>query len=245
MISNFKIRIKNYIDSHIDSIKLNQNILQQTNFSYNQLSNLFEESNFIPFSAWAISPNTILHVLNDIILNKRKNILEFGAGASTFYMAKLIETHALKTVFYSVESNKDWADEMERQLQILNIDDKVKIIYAPIVKVKKDLAFNDQSTWYDTELLNLEIHKDIKFDLILVDGPAGATSSFARYSAVPYLKNNLANNFSVFLDDIDREDEKKIVLEWQKILDCQALYRDRYAYFMKESNFDVSPFQIR
>ena len=217
--------------------------MQQTHFNYNQITQLFKESHFIPFSAWAISPSTILHVLNDIVINKRKGILEFGAGASTFYIAKCIKTLKLDTKFYSIESDKVWAEELNRQLAILDIDDFVKIIYAPIVEVPQQLGFRDQRTWYDIDIIESKI-KDEKFDVILVDGPVGAGTPYARYTAIPFLQEKLMPQYSIFLDDVNRHHEQEIVLEWKKMIKCSVTYRERYAVLSNSSNFEVHPFQL-
>lgn len=244
MINRIKKKLKHFIDVRIRLIKDQQRLNEQITFNYNQISQLFKEESFIPFSAWAISPSTILHVLNDIIINKRKNIIEFGAGASTFFIAKLIKTLKCESTFYSIESDKNWACELERQLKIYNLEDYVTIIYAPLVKVSEALLFKDQKKWYDLEVLKNSLKSNTEFDLIIVDGPYGGSTPFARYSAVPFLIDNLGKNYSVFLDDINRTEERLIAVEWGQMLNCNFKYIERYAVFSTAQRFDVSPFQL-
>lgn len=244
MIGYFKKRLKQVIDIRVKSIKENQHRLQQTHFNYAQLSQLFQEDTFIPFSAWAISPSTILHVLNDISINKRKAVIEFGAGASTFYIAKLIKTLQLPIVFYSVEADENWANELNRQLDLMKLSAFVNVIHCPQTKVPSSISYKEQQTWYDTDVL-MEVLKEIpEFDLVLVDGPVGASTPFARYSAIPFLKDKISTNFSVFLDDVNRPREAEIVNEWQKILDCKFTRKERYVTFTNAKSFDVTPFQL-
>ena len=244
MIIKIKNKLKNFVDSKVSLLKTHQHLLQQTNFNYNQISHLFKEDSFIPFSAWAISPSTILHVLNDITLNKRQNVIEFGAGASTFYIAKLIKVLDLNTVFYSIESDKYWAEEIQNQIQILKIEDFVKVIYAPLTPISGNIALRNQKKWYDPNLLEEKLPKKISFDLLLVDGPFGGSSPFARYSAVPFLKSKLAANFSIFLDDVNRPDEQEIIREWSEFLDCEIQFKERYGVISNSRNFNVTPFRI-
>lgn len=244
MINRIKKKLKHFIDVRIRLIKNQQRLNEQITFNYNQISQLFKEESFIPFSAWAISPSTILHVLNDITINKRKNIIEFGSGASTFFIAKLIKTLKCESTFYSIESDKNWALELKRQLKIYNLEEYVTIIYAPLVEVSEDLLFKDQKKWYDLEVLKNSLKSNTEFDLIIVDGPYGGSTPFARYSAVPFLIDNLAKNHSVFLDDINRTEEKLIASEWGKMLNCNFKYIERYAVFSTAQKFDVSPFQL-
>lgn len=244
MIGYLKKRLKQAIDFRVHSIKEKQHRLQQAHFNYSQLSQLFQEDTFIPFSAWAISPSTILHVLNDISINKRKAVIEFGAGASTFYIAKLIKTMQLPTVFYSVEADKDWAEELKKQLELMGLSAFVKVIHCPQAKVPSNLGYKEQETWYDTEVLQDALSEAPEIDLVLVDGPVGASTPFARYSAIPFLKNKMAANFSVFLDDVNRSREAEIAMEWQKVLKCRMNKKERYAAFTNTNRFDVTPFQL-
>jgi hypothetical protein len=244
MIKKIKLKIKKFVDLRVRLLKDQQHKNHQINFNYNQLSQLFSEDSFVPFSAWAMSPSTILHVLNDISINKRKNIIEFGAGASTFYIAKLLKTINSNAIFYSVESDKEWAVELQRQLDLYEISDFVKIIYAPLVKVSKDYALNDQKTWYNTNILDQTLKNQVEFDLILVDGPFGGSTPYARYSAVPYLGKYINEKTSIYLDDIQRKDEAEILVNWKKSLNFNVREIERYACLKKEQNFDVTPFQL-
>lgn len=244
MIDRLKNEIKRFVDTRVRLIKNQQRLNEQVSFNYNQLCQLFKEESFIPFSAWAISPSTILHVLNDIVLNDRKKIIEFGSGASTFYIAKLLKILHIKAVFYSIESDKEWFLQMKKQLELHRLKDYVKLIHAPQTGIVENLRLSGQKTWYDVEILTTELdEKD--FDLILVDGPFGGSTKFARYSAVPFLKSRIAQNFSVFLDDVNRRDERGISEEWENILQCKARYIERYAVFCTSKSFDVAPFQMQ
>lgn len=244
MIKKIKSHVNAIIDKKLDAVYRNQKLLQQTNFDYIQISNLFSQDHFIPFSSWSISPSTISHVLNDIIINKRKNIVEFGAGASTFYIAKLIKTLKLDANFFSVESNETWVRELRIQLEILDIHKFVTIIYAPIVnEIPTNLLYKKQKKWYDTRVLDKELKK-VRIDLILVDGPVGISTPFARYSAIPFLCNYLSDDFSIFLDDVSRTDEKEISSVWKETLDCEIYYFGGYVLFTTSQGFDVTPYQL-
>tara|TARA_R100000935_G_scaffold50402_1_gene76257 strand:+ start:3580 stop:4329 length:750 start_codon:yes stop_codon:yes gene_type:complete len=245
MIKRLKNKIKRLIDLRVNLIKDQQRLNEQTTFCYSQISQLFKEDSFIPFSAWAISPCTILHILNDISINKRRNIIEFGSGASTFFIAKLLKVMEINATFFSVESDKKWAYEMERQLKIYKLEDYVKIIYAPLKEVQDDILFRDQKTWYDSKVLERELLKIKKIDLVLVDGPFGGSTPYARYSAIPFLELKLASNYSIYLDDINRIHENVIIQEWKNKLNCEVKYIDRYAKISNSQDFDVTPFQLQ
>lgn len=244
MIRKLRNKLKNFIDVRVRLLRDQQHQNQQVLFNYNQLNQLFGEDSFIPFSGWAISPSTVLHVLNDITINNRKSIIEFGSGSSTFYIAKLLKILKSEAVFYSIESDEKWANELKDQLQLYGISDYVKIIYIPLTKVSKEYSFKEQLTWYDTQILERELNKENHFDLVLVDGPFGGSTPYARYSAVPFLSKQISNQTSIFLDDVLRVEEKVILKEWEKLLGKQSKIQERYGFFKGSTTFDVSPFQL-
>ncbi|PYE82143.1 hypothetical protein DFQ11_102724 [Winogradskyella epiphytica] len=112
MSFNLKKKLQTYIKDRIKEIGINQQKSEQVVLDYAHISRLFPEPNFIPFTDWSISPSVILHILNDIVINKRQHIIEFGSGASTLYIAQLIRTLNLPAQLYSVESSEEWLSKM-------------------------------------------------------------------------------------------------------------------------------------
>ncbi|MDT0688608.1 class I SAM-dependent methyltransferase [Salegentibacter sp. F188] len=251
MIRKLKNKIKEIVDIRFRLLRdqqhqNHQDLLyhHQVLFNHSQLKQLFHEDSFISFSAWAISPSTILHVLNDITINNRKYIIELGSGASTFYIAKLLKVLNSDAIFYTVESDEKWAKELKRQLQLYDIFDRVNIIIAPLVEVPNNYSFREQDTWYDTQVLEDNLTSKEEIDLVLVDGPFGGSTPYARYSAIPFLKSRIAREASIFLDDVQRPDEAEILKEWEKVLKRTSKIHERYGFFTSQRTFDVSPFQI-
>lgn len=241
----FKRKIKQFVDQRIKEIKKHQSQTQQIHFDYSQISKLFPEPNFIPLTSWAISPSTILHMLNDVVINNRQSIIEFGSGASTLYIAQLIKVQNLNTRFYSVESDEIWIEKMKNELKKLDLEDQVNFILAPLKEVAPELRLNEQTLWYDTEKISKALNgKSESIDLVIVDGPYGGSTPFARYSALPFIKTYLKKDFSVFLDDIHRSEEKIILQEWKEILGLKPIRFKRYGYFITNSSFSIQPFKI-
>lgn len=241
MIEKIQKKIRRILDVRIDFLIEKQ----QINFDYNYISQLFKEKDlFIPLTEWSLSPKTIAHVLNEIIIHKRKSIIEFGSGASTIYIAKLIKSMNLECMFFSVESNSEWAAEMSRQLKLHRLEEYVVIIQAPLTPVPEHLSCKEQKIWYDADSIQLAIKGAPLFDLVIIDGPAGNSTPFARFSAIPFLEKNLASSFSLFLDDIGRNHELQIIKEWQNILKCEIEYLNRYAVLHQNTRFRVNPFRL-
>lgn len=244
MIYSFKTKVKNFVDQRIKEVKKHQSSSQQTSLDFAQISKLFPESNFIPFTSWTISPSVILHILNDIVINKRRNIIEFGSGASTLYMARLIQTLKLDTKLYSVESNEEWMKKMEDELSLYNLQGIVTLIHAPLTKAPKNICLKGQELWYCIDSINEKLGATQEFDLVVVDGPFGGSTPFARYSAIPFLKSRLSNNWGVFLDDSRRDDEREIANLWAKALEVNPEFIHRYVYLTNNLSFETKPYTI-
>jgi len=128
---------------------------------------------------------------------------------------------------------------------MLTLKEHVKVIYAPLKNVSPDFIYKEQQSWYDLDPLDEILEKENFVDLILVDGPFGGSTPFARFSAIPFLNRKINDDFAVFLDDINRPEEREIVFEWKKILNCKMKFQGRHAYLHNKTNFDVSPLKIR
>ena len=235
-------RIKNIINEN----RANQKQLfygQNQLYATIKLQELLGEDHFIPFTGWSMSPMAILHCLNIISLKKPENIIEFGSGATTVYIAKLLKILDYKINFISVESDLNWKDKIEKQLQALDLSEYVKIVYAPLSEVSRDLTYKEQKTWYDVHHLNSVI-KEVSFDFVIIDGPFGGSTPYARYSAVPFLKNNTSQNTIWVLDDTRRPQEKEIASVWKSELALNISNFDRYSILYSNQEFDYSPYSI-
>ena len=235
-------RIKNIVNEN----RANQKQLvygQNQLYATIKLQELLGVDHFIPFTGWSMSPITILHCLNIISLNKPENIIEFGSGATTVYIAKLIKILGYEINFISVESDLNWKDKIDRQLQALDLLEYVKTVYAPLSEISSHLTHKEQKTWYDVNLLR-KVIKDFSFDFVIIDGPFGGSTPYARYSAVPFLKNNTSQNTIWLLDDTRRPEEKEIARVWKSELALNISHFNRYSILYSNQEFDYSPYSM-
>ena len=183
--------------------------------AYLLIQDLVKFPEYFPTTSSSLRFHTLAVILNDILINGRQNIIEFGAGISTLAIANLIKKNHLNCNFFSVEDNSDWLNILKSYLMKNNLQEHVNLIYAPLEKT--NLALENNS-WYSINALSENINKDLKFSLVIVDGPGAWKPEIrlSRYPAVPYLLNFLADNFSIYLDDMNRKGEKKILSLWQK-----------------------------
>ena len=59
-----------------------------------------------------------------------------------------------------------------------------------------------------------------KIDMLVIDGPPVSVGPLARYPVGPNLFPRLSAGATVFLDDTEREDEKRIVERWMQEFTC-------------------------
>lgn len=176
---------------------------------------------YMPWSVSAMQPSAIQQVLNEIILNDKNTIIEFGSGLSTLYIAALLKKR--KGVFFSVEHDQEWLERMREIVCNEGLEDNVKFVHAPLESSKLSLK---NLLWYSKSELDRNIGGQ-KFDLVVVDGPLAYQREIqlSRYPALPYLVESrlLNDNYTLILDDAQRPGEKEIIRRWGKLFDCNFI----------------------
>lgn len=207
------------------------------------LLNLLGPGHFIASTEMSMSPVTIYHILNDIALNDKTKIIEFGSGNSTIFVAALLNKLNLKATFFSVDDDDNWIENIKQSLLLNGISKvHVEFIHAPIKRTTQfDAALSPFFNWYDTNILKTKIG-DEKFDLVIVDGPNGALCPFSRFPAVPFLTGHLANSYSLYLDDTDRPEEKAILKKWSMLLEQDISFiKQKYGNIVKNAKYYTHP----
>jgi hypothetical protein len=178
------------------------------------LQDLLRDYGFVPVSGSAMSFESILTICNDILVNERKAVIEFGSGISTLVIASLIRRKGLACRFVSVDGNAAWQAIISRSLHDAGTATGVELIHAPVVPHRLAIAGN---SWYD-----LDSHRDSiavsKFDSVIVDGPEACNDriALARYPALPFLRDHLDfERCFVLLDDAGRAGEQEIRRRWK------------------------------
>lgn len=150
---------------------------------------------------------------NEILIHNRSRVLEIGCGMSTVMLSKFLSERGANMV--SLENDQGWIKVTEKNLG--GYKHACEFIHAELVP--QDI--NDRSyKWYDLDNDDVAAKLNYKpFDVLLVDAPIASTGYNARYPALHKLRDYLAEDFVVFLDDIDRESEERIASEWCKEFD--------------------------
>ncbi|KKP24471.1 MAG: hypothetical protein SZ59_C0002G0317 [candidate division TM6 bacterium GW2011_GWF2_28_16] len=155
------------------------------------------------FSPSGASVNySFLYILFKILdFVRPKNILELGMGESS----KLLFQYAYANKdsrLYCVDDNKFWMDKVKEENKDFNNDN----INSLLLNLKEKNINNFKIKAYDKLIENLN---DLKFNLILIDGPCG-NSRYSRFGALELITNNLAQDFVIIVDDYDRKGEQDL-----------------------------------
>jgi predicted O-methyltransferase YrrM len=191
------------------------NLMQKQNMHYKQMEALLSIHSVIKPSMplpqlrdSAISPDMANIIIQHVLNNKCKTILECGSGVST-----LLISYCLKKTgqgrLWSVDHEEKYALITKQNLKAHSANEYTTVIEAPLknITIKKK-----QWQWYDTAFL-----KDIdNIDLLIIDGPPRTVDSMVRYPALPLLFNSLNRHATIILDDASRPAEKDIVENWLK-----------------------------
>lgn len=229
MNSWVKIFIRRLVDMSM------KNVAEQiaaTRFS-NQLTPLFTNWAYLPLTNWAAGPEFLCHVANEICINRRRNIVEFGSGISTLLLARLAKLNNINLKISTIDKDLDWQMVIKKIAEQDKIAQYIEFIYNKIINGVREDIFEIQKKVFI---------KEEKFDCVLVDGPA---SGFivSRFDAVPIIKKFLAESFVIFLHDTDREEERQIIKDWAMLLPGVTLsFFPRYAMLSSHGQkFDSVP----
>jgi predicted O-methyltransferase YrrM len=182
---------------------------------------------------WAISPSTLVWMLDRLSDSSVQTILELGSGSSTIWFATALAKRGGEGRVVALESSADYAESTRTELAKHGLRDRAQVLHAPLVDTA--VPGRENQPWFDISVL-----PDLPpVDLLFVDGPVGSTAHQARYPAYPLLAERLAPGATVVLDDTGRPAEAAIVKAWKQESFCGRRLRevrrlDRATAFVSE-----------
>ncbi len=172
------------------------------------------QEGYLPYTMSAMRPVCLATILNDIIINQRKQILEFGSGISTLLIGRLARKNNLTLRVTSIEHDANWAQVLETIILTEQLESFIEIVHAPLQPSSFAIGSNK---WYDQNVLDGKTRNKL-FDLVIIDGPPAyeKIKQEARYPAGPYIYGKLTENAAIYLDDAEREGEQLILKKWEE-----------------------------
>ena len=199
------------------------------------LHKLYHQGGYLPFTGASLRFRLMACITNDIVINQKKAVLEFGAGISTIIFARLIRMNNLDTKIVTVDHSADWISLLQKMLTDEGLNEYVTFVHAPIVKsADMEFSFEYESTAVTKAL------GDTKFDVVVIDGPIAWSSDkrMSRVSNIKYFIKNLEVRYTIFVDDTERRGEKVLLKQLQKELGIAPVKMDpTFASFTKGQNF--------
>lgn len=163
----------------------------------------------MPISGWwAMSPLGLFAVVETMVRHAIRSVIEVGSGTSTVWIAyalrQLGDGHVI-----AFDHDEHFAARTRELLAQHNLSEYATVLQRPLIH---HVIGNEEYKWYD---LGEEFRPDAPAGLLLVDGPPGNTGERARYPALHFLRDALADDAWVMLDDYQRADERAVVKQWQ------------------------------
>lgn len=167
------------------------------------------ESSTPLLGGWAMDPEAVLSLVKSVLERKPERIVELGSGSSTLWLAlALRKADAGRLVSY--DHLDSYAEQTRRALREHGLEEWAEVRVAPLEPVSVD------GTTYSWYAISPDAF-DAPTDILIVDGPPGGTAPMARFPAVPLLRQTLAANALIVVDDALRPDEKKMMARWGEI----------------------------
>jgi len=160
-----------------------------------------------PSRGWAASPDFLLTLAHITKTLRPRLTVELGSGTSTLVLAK---SGARKII------SLDHSEEFGAQTRTMLETHKVRGVEIRIHELE---SYPSGYKWYAKATLE----GLAKIDLLVIDGPPSATNPDARYPALEHLIPLLSPKATVILDDVDRDEERKLAEAIVKALPSHVL----------------------
>lgn len=208
-------------------------------YSMQLLQGLLTVGHQLPATSSSLKFRSLAVLVNDIIINSRHRIVEFGSGISTIVFARLFKRNNIDARIFSIDESGEWIAIIKGILEQEDLLHYVTFIEAPLVPSERALG---DHLWYSETALEDTLGAVTAIDLVLVDGPSAwhKEIEMARYPALPCLINKLGEKFSFYLDDANRNGEAHILSKWEQEYSLEfSMINNSLAFAKKGSWFNT------
>lgn len=163
---------------------------------------------------WAANYSFIYTLFRILDKVSPQHILEMGLGQTTRLTSQYIAYKNPAATLDVCEHNQDWIDVYTPELPISS---NIKVHHL-------DLEYFDYDGKKNDKYKNLALVTDnIKYNLIIVDGPVGAEKTLPRSNVMDLIPQNLAKDFIIIFDDADRTGEQNTIAQTKAKLSAQGI----------------------
>ncbi len=91
--------------------------LQHDQYALEVLQPLLNNDPYLPFSEFSLRPSHLVRVFNELVLNDRRLVIEFGSGISTILLGRLIKKNNLNTKVVAIDHDVNWVNKVNNLLR--------------------------------------------------------------------------------------------------------------------------------
>ena len=184
---------------------------------------LFPEAVYLPPTrGWAGSPDFLLKLVELVITESPKYVVELGSGVSSVVVGLALNKFNNGRLL-SLDHEVAFAEKTKKFIEINNLKETVDVMCCPLSEYQyKDSRW----AWYDLSKVTFE-HK---IDLLIVDGPPRKLQEKSRFPAITILMNKLSSEAIVVLDDANRKNEQQVIKDWELYLNENDYQFDLFIY---------------
>lgn len=210
----YNVKNISYRTEEINKIKYLQNYMNEMYFARllaDSVGNSFWlKDKSISLYGWAANYSFIyilFRILDKVSLN---NILEFGLGQTSKLTTQYAKFKNQQSKLFICEHNEEWIDTYKEELEL---SENISINLLWLEEFEYDGGINDKYSNLSPLISN------IRFSLIIVDGPVGWGKNLPRTNILDIIENdNLDDDFIIIIDDSSRQGEKNTISKVENLL---------------------------
>ena len=164
-----------------------------------------------PLGQWAASADLLVELVDLLLEQRPRVVVEAGSGVSTLFLALATEHHDLPVRIVALEHDESYLVKTRALLARHGVSHRAEVRHAPLIPSSIE---GHATPWYDERALD-----DLSdVGLVLVDGPPEATGVAARFPLVPLMQERFAAQCTILIDDTDRAGDRDVVERWRALL---------------------------
>jgi hypothetical protein len=177
----------------------------------------------ISWGRWAIDA-MLAQTLAGVLRERHPEIvLECGSGSSTVFIAACLRALGHGKLI-TLDHDRAYAERTQSLLAEQGLAEWATVLIAPLVERR---ITGKTYRWYDFEPEAVLPKHSV--GVMFVDGPPawtpdGHVIEMARFPAVPVLRDYLAADWIIVMDDSNRSDERSIGQHWSELLGAKLVY---------------------
>lgn len=159
-----------------------------------------------PMGGGAPSPDMVLLLVERLLADRPRVVVECGSGISTLYLAAAVAQRGLECRIVSLEHDSARADKTRDLLAAHGVGHVAEVRWAPLDELGLD---EHEAPWYSAAALG-----DLSdIGLLFVDGPE-APGRQPRFPALPVLQERLAEHAVVIMGGLVRTEDAWTAQRW-------------------------------